>query len=117
MDVRIDGRWSAASVDFPLNVTLRNTRLALPGVGDTSVEELALPLGVRGPWENPRIMFDEENLADALVAAGKAEAARRVRAEADKLETEARERVGTEVRERTRGLLEGFRPGTRDESP
>lgn len=110
IDVRGSGSWSSREVDLPLEVTLRGSRLSLAQVGETQVENLVLPIGVAGPIRNPRIHFTDTALADALTAAGKAELARRLQGETDKLRNQAEERVGGELRERSRGLLEGRLP-------
>lgn len=106
IDLRGNGSWQKGQLDLPLEVTLRGSRLALAQVGETDVEQLVLPIGVAGPFRNPRIHFADGALADALAAAGKAEMARRVQGETDKLRNKAEERVGSELRERTRGLFE-----------
>lgn len=111
LDFRTKGSWTTSMIDLPVDVTLKNTRLALAHVGETSIEELLLPIGVSGPFRNPRIRFNDSDFADALAAAGKAELARRVRAETDQIREKAEERIGEELRERTRGLLDGRLPG------
>lgn len=133
VDLALDGSWSAGGVgriDLPLAVTLRGTTLALPGVPPTAVESLSLPIGLRGPLDRLRVRFDPGALADALLAAGKDELARRVRGQADelldrgrreaegRLQKELEERLPGGVREqaeeRAKGLLEGLRrPGGR----
>lgn len=110
LDVRGSGNWSSRMIDLPLQVTLRDSRLALDNVGETNIEQLVLPIGVDGPLRNPRIHFSDGAMADALKAAGKAELARRVQGETDRFRAQAEEKVGNEVMERTRGLLEGRLP-------
>jgi hypothetical protein len=72
---RPEGLW----IDSPLTVTLRSTRLTLPGLAPTDIETLALPLGLRGPLAAPRISIDDKALANALFAAGKQELGNQVR--------------------------------------
>ena len=73
------GLW----LDLPLKVALRNTTLDIKGMEPTKIDKLELPLGLRGPLSAPRIRLDDSKLADALadalVAAGKAELANQVR--------------------------------------
>ena len=52
---------------------------------DAPVEELTLPLALRGPIDNPRILLDDAKFADALVAAGAGILANEVRSRADGL--------------------------------
>lgn len=133
IDLALDGSWSAGGVgrvDLPLVVGLRGTTLALPGLAPTQVERFEVPIGLRGPLDRLAVRFDSGAVADALVAAGKDELARRVRGQAQELldrgRDEVRERVGKELEERlpdgvqkeaeqrARGLLEGLRGGRRD---
>lgn len=111
LDFRSKGTWTVSALDLPVEATLRNTRLALSGAGETSVEELMLPIGIAGPFRNPRIQFSDDDFAKALAAAGKAELSRRVRGETEKLREQAEEKAGEELHERTRGLLDGRFPG------
>jgi uncharacterized protein (TIGR03546 family) len=110
IDVRGSGSWTRGEINLPLEVTLRESRLALARVGETHIDRLVLPIGVDGPLRNPRVHFTDSSVVDALTAAGKAELARRVQGETDKLRSQAEERVGEEVRERTRGLLDNRLP-------
>jgi uncharacterized protein (TIGR03546 family) len=110
IDVAFDGRWRAGIVDFPLQVTIRESTVTIPGVGTTDVDRLLLPIRVRGPIDNPRVTLHDEDLAAALVEAGRDELARRVRAEVE----DVRERVEEEVEERIEReagrVLERVRP-------
>lgn len=90
MDLVIDGGLdprNAAGVwlDVPLQVKLRGTTVSLPGMDATTIDELMIPIGLRGPLAAPRITLDDAALADALVAAGKAELAKHVRSQAGAL--------------------------------
>jgi hypothetical protein len=77
------------------------------------VSQLLLPIAVRGPLDNPRVTLNDEDLADALVAAGKAELAGRVRAEADKAIDEARDRVQDRIGEEAGRLFDRLNPDRR----
>ena len=84
LDLSIDGAWDdgrIGHVDLPLRVTLRDTLFQMEGVEPTRMDELVLPIGLSGPIDAPRIRFDSSALSDALVEAGKAELANRVRSE------------------------------------
>ena len=84
VDLRLDGTFDGARpeglwMDTKLMVTLRGTKLTLPGLQATDIDVLTLPLGLRGPLAAPRISIDDKELANALVAAGKKELANQVR--------------------------------------
>jgi uncharacterized protein (TIGR03546 family) len=125
-DFETSGRLSKIDSDLPLRVTLRNTTLTIPGVGQTDIDELTLPIGIRGAIDNPRVSFDDRDLADALAAAGRRELESRLRQELsdriggdveervrdeirDRVGDEAEERVRDEVEERGRDLLDRLR--------
>ncbi len=131
IDLTLDGSWSAGGVgriDLPLAVALRGTTLTLPGLAPTRVERFEVPIGLRGPLDRLAVRFDASAVADALMAAGKDELARRVRGQAEELldrgRDEARERLEKELEgrlpeglreeaeQRTKGLLKGL-GGTR----
>ncbi len=103
-------------IDGTIDATLVGTTLALAG-SRTRVDSLVLPIGVRGPIDGPRVSFSDEALADALVAAGKAELANRVRGEVDRAVGDALEKsgVGEEIKKRAGGLLGGVLGGSKDE--
>ena len=68
------GTGKAMTVDLPLAVTLRDTTLALAG-RQTPLEQLVLPIGLRGALTQPSVYFDDQTIANALLAAGKRELA------------------------------------------
>jgi uncharacterized protein (TIGR03546 family) len=110
MDVSLDGSLgSGGSVDLPLNVTLHNTTLTLAGAGSAKVSELALPIGLRGPMDDPRITIDSKKLADALVKAGASELASKVQgkaqAEAEKVVDKASEKLKDKVGDKAKGVI------------
>jgi hypothetical protein len=72
-------------IDAPLQVHLQGTTLALQGLQPTAIDSLTLPIGLRGPLASPRVSLDDKSLADALVAAGRAELANQVRSRATQL--------------------------------
>jgi uncharacterized protein (TIGR03546 family) len=109
VDVHLDGEVTGAGIDFPLAVTLHGSTLQIPGVGETVVETLVLPIGLRGPLDNPSISLENDALAKALAEAGKAEAAKRLQGEADKL---LDEQLGEgDLADKARGALGGLLGG------
>ncbi len=89
LDVRIAGSIDPTHeggpwLEVPVVATLHGTTLSVGGKQST-IDQLAVPIGVRGPITSPRIAIDDQGLADALVAAGKKELADQVRANADAL--------------------------------
>jgi uncharacterized protein (TIGR03546 family) len=106
IDVAFVGRWSAGIVDFPLQVTVRDSTVTIPNVGSTDVSVLVLPIRVRGPLDNPRVTLRDEDLADALVDAGREELAGRVREEA----VQVRERVEERIEQEAGRVLERVIP-------
>ena len=107
MDLAFDGRWSRDGIDFPLNVTLHNATLEFAGAAPTKVDELVLPIALRGPIDNPRIRIDAQLLADALVKAGAGELARRVQGEVDERLQDATEDLTEKVNEKLSDKLPG----------
>ncbi|MCA8966448.1 MAG: hypothetical protein H6838_18110 [Planctomycetes bacterium] len=89
MDLGASGRLTAGgdglSVELPLQVELRDTLFAFPGAKETKVENLLLPIGVRGPLLRPSVTLDDQALQQALLKAGKQELANFVGAHAGKL--------------------------------
>ncbi|MEZ5965717.1 MAG: hypothetical protein R3F56_17920 [Planctomycetota bacterium] len=90
LDALLDGSLGLGAdggftIDLPLRVTLHGTTLSLFGLQPTAVDELTIPLGIRGPLTNPRISLDDKKLADALVSAGRKELADQVRTRAARL--------------------------------
>jgi hypothetical protein len=86
IDFTSKGTWKAGGViDLPLQVRLNGTSFLLPGASKPEkIERLDLPLRVFGPLDHPRVLFREQDLSQALIAAGKKELANRLGAEADK---------------------------------
>lgn len=117
IDVAFEGQiLPGGAVDAPLMVTIRNSTIRLPGAGPTQVEELTLPIRVRGPIDNPRVLLDDQALADALAEAGKAEAARLLReklgeelddAIGDKLPEDLKDKIPDGIGDALGGLLGG----------
>ena len=93
LDVDLDGTWDGNRVgwlDLPVYVTLHGVTVDLVG-GPRQVDELRLTFGVRGPLDNPRISFDDEQLREALLASARAELEGAVDAKAAELQAQADE--------------------------
>lgn len=124
--VDIGGQGALGFVDsnLPLTLTLHDTRLSIAGSQPTPISELAVPVMVRGPLDQPAIRVDMAGLQDALVSAGKRELTRRLTGElekrlgggddADRAEDEGAEGAGKKqqrgenLEDTAKGLLEGF---------
>jgi len=103
-DIAVKGTWEGAGaggVDLKLDTTLLGTTLTLPGVQEPrKIDRLVLPLAVQGTLDAPRVLFREEDLAKALVAAGQKELA-------SKLADEAGKRLGEDAKKALEGFLGG----------
>jgi uncharacterized protein (TIGR03546 family) len=80
----LDLSGDGVEIDLPLVAVLKGTTLSVGGQ-EATIETLEVPVGVRGPLRNPRIVVDGQQVADALVAAGRGALADQVRARADAL--------------------------------
>ncbi len=89
IDLSAAGRFTRAegglAVDLPVQARLVDTVFALAGAKETKVEELLLPIGLRGPLRRPSVSLDDQALQDALLKAGKQELANFVKGKAGKL--------------------------------
>jgi uncharacterized protein (TIGR03546 family) len=129
MDVSAHGTLTpAGAINLPLQVTLHDTTMTLPGAPSQRLAELVLPIGVEGPLENPRIQFDQNAFADALAKAGATALADRARGEAqkavekvtDKATKELEEKLGDKVPglgNRLKGGLGDLIPGQKKAAP
>lgn len=128
VDVRLDGTWSPRGVgylDLPMQVTLNNTTLSLAGAGSAPIKSMTLPIGLRGPLDNPGIRIDEKALADALLKAGATELANRVRGEAtkaidkavDKATDKAKSEIGNKAGDALKGILGGKKKDEKQPPP
>ncbi len=85
IDLNLTAQRTTDGINAPLIANLHNAIINIPGVGETDVAQFTLPIEIRGPLSAPRIMLDDAALQQALIDAGKAEAARRLKDEAGKL--------------------------------
>ncbi|TVQ31282.1 MAG: DUF2062 domain-containing protein, partial [Phycisphaeraceae bacterium] len=102
VDLSATTTLNGINIDMPLIAVIRNATITIPGVGSSEVTELTLPIGIRGPIDNPRITFDDKALADALVRAGAARLAEGVRGRADEAIDRATDRARDAVGDRAR---------------
>lgn len=103
VDFAAQGSWNAEGrewVDLDCDVVLHDTTLALKGFRKPErIERLELPLALRGPLHRPRILFREQALVDALVAAGRNELAGRLKgALGERLEKELGDKIGKDAK-------------------
>lgn len=75
----------AMTMDLPLQVALQGATFAFPGTKETKVEQLVLPVGLRGSLLRPSVSLDDKALQQALMAAGQQELANFVQGQAGKL--------------------------------
>lgn len=110
IDLAASGDWRKAggvTVNLPLEVVLHNTTISLGGK-PTKVETLALPIGLQGPLDNPRIKIDQKALTTALAKAGVAQATAELKGKAQqKLDEQLGDKVPTEAKGLLKGILGG----------
>lgn len=136
IDAELRGTLSLSpvpSIDLPMHVVLRDSIISVPGAGSAPVSELRLPIGLRGPIDNPRITIDDKQFADALVQAGAGvlvdratqEAQKAVDKVVDKAKDELLDKVGDklggeagkQIGEQAGEALKGLFPGKKKEEP
>jgi uncharacterized protein (TIGR03546 family) len=100
IDVESSGTLLAGLLNLPLNVTLRDTTMSLPKAGSAPIKEMPLSIGVTGPLQDPRILFDQKAFADALTKAGANELAARARGEITKVAEKATEEATRKIEEK-----------------
>lgn len=81
----LQAKGQAMTMDLPLQVALKDTTFAFAGAKETKVENLLLPIGLRGSLTRPSFSLDDQVLKKALLDAGKAELANFVQGKAGKL--------------------------------
>jgi uncharacterized protein (TIGR03546 family) len=92
--------WSAgtaAAFDTPLNVAFKDTTVELPKLGATNVKEFTLPLGLKGPLDNPRISLDPQALVDSLMKAGATDLANKLKGQLASEEEALKSKAGHAV--------------------
>ena len=93
LDFKIAGqvqssRASGLSLDLPLELVFRETSIQIADLPKTDVERISFPIGLRGSLAGPSIYFKPDEFTQALMAAGKDELAKRLRARAESLLSE-----------------------------
>ncbi|MFG0284861.1 MAG: hypothetical protein ACF8R7_10610 [Phycisphaerales bacterium JB039] len=111
VDALIEGAFRPEWIDLPLNVTVRNSTITIPGAGSAQVEQLALPIGVVGPMNAPSIDIDSEAWSKALAQAGASQLANQLKGEAQKEIDKATEKVTDEIGDKARDALGGLLGG------
>ncbi|HZM00880.1 MAG TPA: hypothetical protein VFD43_11575 [Planctomycetota bacterium] len=110
LDVSLDGTWSGGRVgwiDLPLQVALHDTTLQLGGSA-RKVSEFRLPLGLRGPIDDPAITIDDDQLVASLQAAGAAELSRRVEEKQEELLEDVQQKLDEKAGDKLDEALDGL---------
>ena len=118
VDAVIQGAFRPQWIDLPLNVVVNNSTITLPGAGSAKVDQLNLPIGVRGPMDAPRLNIDAEAWSTALAQAGATQLANKVRGEVqeeidratDRVRDKVEEQIGDRLPKDLGGLLPGRKP-------
>ncbi len=108
LDFSLKGSWSGGRVgwvDLPLSVSLHDTTLTLGGKSQ-KVALFTLPLGIRGPIDDPRITIDDDHLVDALKDAGAAALQEKVAEEKQKVIDKATDTLEDKAKDALGGLLD-----------
>lgn len=97
IDLAASGRYfpGSGTIDLPIEATIRGSTLSLGG-RDTKVNNFALPIGLSGSLDNPRIKVEAKSLGDLALKAG-----------TDALKDKATEKL----QEKAGGLLDRLRGG------
>lgn len=93
LDVSLVGGWRGRldDLDLPLAFTLKNTSVRLPGREErVPLDELVVPVSLRGALDAPRFQVDVDDLTDRVLAAGQARLDRELGERKDALEAEVR---------------------------
>ena len=97
IDLAASGRYfpGSGTIDLPIEATIRGSTLSLGG-RDTKVNNFALPIGLSGSLDHPRIKVEAKSLGDLALKAG-----------TDALKDKATEKL----QEKAGGLLDRLRGG------
>jgi len=102
-----------AEISGTLAATVRDATVAVAGAS-RRVERLTVPIGLAGPLDDPRIRIDQDALAKALIDAGAAELASKVKGEAAKEVEKAKEKLGEKLGEEAGKAIGDFLGGGKD---
>lgn len=91
------GAGGVAAFDTPFAVKVKDSTLHLGQLGSTAVKELAIPLLVRGPLDQPRVKVELDKLADSLFAGGFSQLAEQVKGEALRRATAVKDAAAAEA--------------------
>ena len=100
LDSQLTNTFGTASIDAPLNVTLNNTTFNIAG-NSQKVSTLSLPIGLKGPLDNPAVTVDAKALQNVLVNAG-------VSVLKDKVTDQLKDKLGAENADKVDQVKEGI---------
>ncbi|MEY4674645.1 MAG: hypothetical protein RL148_2429 [Planctomycetota bacterium] len=115
VDVALDGNLVLAGgtprIAMPLQVTLHDTTLTIPGIPPLPVQNLPLPIDLSGPITSPGIRIDDaklgsslDQLANSLIQSGRKELAGQVRSRSGEL---LKGKVPSQVTDAAAGIIDG----------
>lgn len=84
LDLAAKGSVGVLDLNLPVTLTLHDTAISVAGSKPSPVNQLSIPVAVRGTLTNPAIQVDSKALQNALVAAGKQELSNRLQGELQK---------------------------------
>lgn len=99
LDSKLTNTFGTMSIDAPLNITLHNTTFNIAGKSQP-VSTMNLPIGLKGPIDNPAVTVDAKALQKALTDAG-------VGAMMDQATDKLKDKLGTENAEKVDQVKEG----------
>ena len=109
LDLAANGSIGVLDLDLPVTLTLHETQLSIGGSKPTAIQQLAVPVAVRGTLMQPAIRVDSKALQTALLDAGKQELSNRLQGELQKrLGTGGEGQGGEDLKKAAGGLLEGL---------
>ncbi|HAI11494.1 MAG TPA: hypothetical protein DCM28_07300 [Phycisphaerales bacterium] len=100
LESQLTNTFGTASIDAPLNVTLNNTTFNIAG-NSQKVSTLSLPIGLKGPLDNPAVTVDAKALQNVLVNAG-------VSVLKDKVTDQLKDKLGAENADKVDQVKEGI---------
>ncbi len=115
IDIALDGNLALAGgtprIAMPLQVTLHDTTLTIPGIPPLPVQSLPLPIDLNGPLTSPGIRIDDaklgaslDQLANSLIQSGRQELANQVRTRSGEL---LKGKVPSQVTDAAAGIIDG----------
>lgn len=108
IDLKLGGEMTFGAnvlIDFPVQITLHDTTIAIAGMKPEPIKEFVLPVALRGPIDNPRVQVDDAQLKDALVQAGMSKLKEEL---GNKAQEEISKQLGEGAGEEGKKLLDGL---------